>query len=142
MNCGVCMRYLATTTGLAQKTGKTQCTGCRSQKKNCAFIKGNCKDLREEKITFCFECPTFPCVRLEKLNKRYTSKYNTSLIDNLLQIKQVGIEKFVAKETEKSKCSKCGGTVSIHDGKCYGCGVLQKTEKSKGYIQAPFSNSK
>jgi ribosomal protein S27AE len=78
---------------------------------------------------FCFECPMFPCVKTVRLEKRYTSRYATSLIDNLLQIKQLGIEKFVAKENEKSKCPKCGGTVSIHDGKCYGCGVLQKTEK-------------
>jgi hypothetical protein len=141
MNCGVCMRYLATVTGLAQKTGKTQCTGCRSQKKNCHGC-GNCKDLRNGKITFCFECPTFPCAKIARLEKRYTSRYATSLIDNLLQIKQLGIEKFVAKETEKFKCPKCGGTVSIHDGKCYSCGVLQKTQKSEGHVQAIFSNSK
>jgi len=129
MNCGVCMRYLATATGLAQRTGKAQCTGCRTQKKKCASIKGRCKLLKEEKIQFCFECSTFPCVKVERLNKRYVSRYDTSLIDNLLQIKQVGLEKFMAKEAEKWKCPKCGGTVSIHDRKCYSCEVLPKTEK-------------
>ncbi len=124
INCGICMRYLATKTGTAQKTGKPQCIGCRPRKKVCAFIKGNCKWLKEEKIRFCFECPTFPCAKLERLNMRYMSRYNTSLIGNLLQIKQEGLERFLEKEAEKHKCPICGGTVSIHDRKCYGCGAI------------------
>jgi hypothetical protein len=130
INCGVCMRYLATTTGIAQKTRRPQCTGCRLKNKNCAFIKGSCEWLRKKKVTFCFECPTFPCAKLERLDKRYTVRYDTSLIGNLLQIKQEGLERFLEKEAEKWKCPMCGGTVSIHDKKCYNCEMLPtKTKK-------------
>ncbi len=129
MNCGVCMRYLATTTGIAQKNRRPQCTGCKPRNKNYAFIKKSCEWLRKKKVNFCFECPTFPCAKLERLDKRYAARYDTSLIGNLLQIKQVGLERFLEKETEKWKCPECGGTVSIHDKKCYNCEVLPTNRK-------------
>jgi hypothetical protein len=129
--CGVCMRhlYLSTKADSAQKEGKPLCIGCRPRKKVCALLKKNCEWLRKEKIQFCFECPTFPCARLETLNKRYTTRYNTSLIDNLLQIRREGLEKFLETEAEKHKCLVCGGTVSIHNNKCYNCGAIRREKK-------------
>jgi hypothetical protein len=34
------------------------------------------------------------------------------------------MKKFLEKEREKWKCAKCGGIVSCHDNKCYGCGIV------------------
>jgi len=129
MNCGVCMRYLATISGLAKRAGTTECTGCRPKNKNCAFIKKSCQWLRERKAEFCFECPVFPCRKLETLNRRYVTRYGTSLIDNLLQIREAGVDRWLEKEAEKWRCPDCEGTVSIHNGKCYGCGTLRKEKK-------------
>jgi hypothetical protein len=128
MNCGVCMRYLATVSGSAKQARTVECKGCRPMGKNCAFIKKSCEWLREKKVNFCFECSVFPCRRLETLNRRYTSRYNTSLIDNLLQIRDVGVDRWLEKEAEKWRCLNCGGTVSIHNKKCYGCGAVQKVK--------------
>ncbi len=124
MNCGVCQRYLATVRNLPKEKGMPACTGCRPRNKNCAFIKGSCELLRANKIDFCFECGDFPCKRLERLNRRYATRYNTSLINNLLEIKRVGLVRWIESEEERWKCPRCGGTVSVHDRKCYDCGYI------------------
>lgn len=122
MNCGVCMRYLATTRGVAKRMKIPECIGCRPRNKKCSFIKGSCSWLGEKKINFCFECQDFPCIRLERLNRRYTTKYGTSLISNLLEIRGIGLDEWLKKEEKKWKCPLCRGVISVHDRKCYDCG--------------------
>jgi hypothetical protein len=48
-----------------------------------------------------------------------------STIDNLVFIKENGIEKFLQKEEEKYKCQKCGGIICVHNGKCYNCNSIK-----------------
>jgi len=50
------------------------------------------------KIEYCFDCGDFPCARLVHLDKRYRAKYGTSVMDNLLNIKKIGIKKFIENE--------------------------------------------
>jgi hypothetical protein len=116
------MRYLATTKGLAKETGIPECSGCRLEGKECSFIKSSCVSLREKKIDFCYECQEFPCKKLERLNRRYTTKYQTNLINNLLKIKHLGLDAWLEKEKDRWRCPQCGGTMCIHDRKCYDCG--------------------
>ena len=63
-----------------------------------------------------------PCDNLKHLDKRYRTKYNTSMIENLENIKQLGIRKFIKNENAKWSCSDCGGTICVHKGYCYSCG--------------------
>ncbi|MFH1382394.1 MAG: DUF3795 domain-containing protein [Chloroflexota bacterium] len=122
MNCGVCKRYLATVRGLAGGKGMPACTGCRPQNRKCALIIRGCRLLSGKKINFCFECPDFPCARLERLNHRYTTRYHTDLVENLLAIKELGLNRWLKKQAGKWQCPQCGGTISIHDRRCYDCG--------------------
>lgn len=46
-----------------------------------------------------------------------------SMLENLKFIKKHGVREFVKKEEKRWKCKKCGGVVSVHDGKCYSCEV-------------------
>ena len=125
MNCGVCKGYLAYSRNLPAEIRKARrtsyCAGCRPRGKLCAYIKGNCSKLRKQTIQFCYECEDFPCQRLQTIDRRYRTRYNTSLIDNLNQIKQFGIDEFLEKEEVKWRCSRCGGTISIHNSHCYDC---------------------
>jgi len=122
MNCSVCKAYLSYTRGLSKQRGHViHCLGCRIRNKKCAFLKAHCKKLLKGEVNFCFECENFPCNRLKTLDKRYVTKYQTSLIENLNQIKNIGLPKWLQTEEEKWKCPRCGGTISIHDGKCYNC---------------------
>lgn len=65
---------------------------------------------------FCFQCKVFPCKKLQSLDKRYRTKYDTSVIENLLQIKTLGVKKFLQSE---KKFTKNGKIICMHDGKYY-----------------------
>jgi hypothetical protein len=134
MNCGLCSSYLAMKYDL-KKTGimKSYCPGCRPRGKNCAFLKKNCKLLGEGKVQYCYECGNFPCRRLKGLDKRYRTKYHMSMIENLENIKKDGIEKFLASQSKKWQCSKCGGIISCHNGLCFHCDIDKLKNKKKKY---------
>jgi hypothetical protein len=119
MNCATCIAYFGYT--MNGKKRKHTCLGCRLIDKKCAFIKKNCAKLSKKQIEFCFECSSFPCKDLDKLDKRHREDYGHSLIENLKQIQQNGLEAFLEKEQEKWKCATCGGTVCVHNKKCYKC---------------------
>ena len=109
MNCGLCYAY---------QREKNKCSGCRcdfnlpNSCQRCS-IK-NCDFLKENKSTYCYDCEKFPCLRLKQLDKRYKTKYHMSMIDNLNQIKEKGINYFLIKEEKKWKCSNCGYIIYVH----------------------------
>jgi hypothetical protein len=130
MNCGVCSAYLAYSRKIPRKRGKiVHCFGCRPRNKQCAFIKGSCKALGENKVEFCFECNDFPCYQLRRIDERYRKNYDASFVENLEDIRKNGIKKFLEKQRERYKCPKCGGVICIHNKKCYDC---DKIESWKG----------
>jgi rubrerythrin len=75
------------------------------------------------KMEFCFECDEFPCVRVAHLDKRYRTRYGLSVIDNLINIQNLGVDWFVNSENMKWACPNCGEIVSMHKPLCPGCGV-------------------
>ncbi len=123
MNCGLCSAYLAFSHGIPKKRGKiSHCSGCRARPKNCAYIKGQCRLLSSGKVTFCFECPDFPCTHLEKIDRRYQTTYGISFIGNLKEISDAGIGSFLQRQSELFLCRKCRtDVVSVHNNKCYRC---------------------
>jgi hypothetical protein len=126
MNCGLCAGYLRE---------KNPCPGCRSRTvkkptycKTC-IIK-NCLILMKNKLKFCSDkCDKYPCKRLKGLDKRYKLKYGMSMIENLENIKKLGIKKFTENEDERWKCSKCGKTLCVHRPQCINCGAKRKIVK-------------
>ena len=122
MNCNVCSAYLAFSSGIPKKRGKiNHCKGCLPREKNCAFLKKHCSKIGDGKLRFCFECSTFPCERLEKIDARYRERYGISFIENLKEIEKKGVDGFLRVQKKVFECDKCGGTISVHNGKCYGC---------------------
>jgi hypothetical protein len=118
MNCGICLAYLRE---------KNKCPGCRGAGLNKPVTRSqckikNCSTFIKDMSLFCFECEKLPCDRLKHLDKRYRTKYQMSMIENLEQIKKVGIKKFVAAEKTRWVCSECGGIVCVHKGCCVRCG--------------------
>jgi hypothetical protein len=122
MNCGICSRYLAYSNSLEEQRGKViHCLGCLPRNRQCAFIKKRCELLTKNRIRFCYDCPGFPCEKLRTLDKRYRTKYGMSMIENLEFIRDKGIDKFLRRQAKKYKCPTCGGTVCVHNGRCYEC---------------------
>ncbi len=121
MNCSVCSRYLKGQHG--QEPG---CPGCQPRNRGCTYRTGLCDRLRIQATRFCYQCTDFPCGRLEKLDVRYRKRYHVSLIDNLQRIRQGGIQRFLCEERERWRCPACGGTMSIHMGRCIACGYSKQ----------------
>jgi len=120
MNCRICIGFFGYAVNGRKR--KNTCKGCNPGDKNCAFIKKSCKKLSKKEIKYCFECTDFPCDHLKKLDKRYTTKYDMSMINNLEFIKNKGIKMFLKQQEEKYSCPKCNGVICVHTNKCYSCG--------------------
>ena len=112
---------------------KNKCPGCasldpylRSYRRECRVR--NCETIKSNRSGFCYECSVFPCRRLKQLDKRYTTKYNMSMLENLGIIKEKGIDALLAREEEKWKCPECGGVISCHRDICYTCGLEKSRE--------------
>ena len=133
INCAVCVGFFGYTMSGTRR--KHKCLGCRTVdelgksllRKNCAFLKQYCKLLRKGEVEFCFECPDYPCSRLRRLDDRYTSKYNVSIIENLNFIREHGKEKFLKTQKEKYQCPTCGGTICVHTNVCYNCQSIMES---------------
>ena len=117
MNCGTCIAYLRE---------KNKCPGCRNYSADMAVstqrcIIPKCIQLDKTASKFCFDCEKYPCKRLKQLDKRYSSKYKTSFIENLAMIKEKGIDSFLVFESNRRICPACGSVLSVHRDNCLIC---------------------
>lgn len=99
--------------------------GCRGQDESkpehCRVCK--IKDcVTSRSVGFCFECSSFPCTTIKRLDKSYRQRYQVSLIDNAMRIQAVGTKRYLLEEREKWTCRHCGGVISLHDRACSECG--------------------
>ena len=123
MNCRICIGYFGYT--ISGRKRKNRCIGCKPRDKSCALVKKSCKKLTNKEIDYCYECKDFPCNKLKKLDKRYREKYKMSMIKNLENIEENGINKFLKSQEEKYKCPKCQGIICVHNDFCYSCNSLK-----------------
>ncbi len=117
MNCTLCIGH---------QREKKQCPGClagdQNKPKNCVTcVIKNCEKLTKSKSRFCYDCKTFPCARLKRLDKRYRTKYHMSMIENLKSLQALGIRQFVRNEKEKWACPNCRKVLSVHRENCQNC---------------------
>ena len=118
MNCSLCLAY---------QRPKDRCPGCRKEDpnkpKSCqSCIIYNCETIRDNRSHFCYECERMPCKRLKQLDKRYRTKYGMSMIANLTEIKERGMEAFLADQAERYTCPSCGSLRCVHRPRCLNCG--------------------
>ncbi|MFI5222263.1 MAG: DUF3795 domain-containing protein [Bacteroidia bacterium] len=110
MNCGICIAHLKK---------NNSCPGCREITSDCPKTRLSCqiRTCPERNGKYCFECTQFPCDKLERLDKRYRAKYGMSEIENLIFIRDNGINAFM--KSERSKWQSAKGTLCVHDKKYY-----------------------
>jgi len=124
MNCAICSGYLAHKNEPRFKGIMAHCRGCRPRNKQCAFIKKRCADnlkLLRGEVEFCFECNCFPCEGLKRLDARYRRDFDMSMIENLIEIRDNGLDSLLEKQYQKYACRRCGDLISVHNGKCFKC---------------------
>lgn len=119
MNCGTCIAFLRE---------KNKCYGCRIDTEDnlktrlLCKIK-NCEDLSKTSSKFCFDCGKFPCKRIKHIDRRYKTRYKTSFIENLLMIRDKGMEYFLEFESGRRACPKCSAVLSVHRENCLKCRI-------------------
>ena len=115
MNCSICRAYLR---------DKKKCPGCRGsdKEKSISCVRCQIKNCTKRSGKYCYSCVDYPCARLKHLDKRYRTKYYMSMVDNLNNLKKVGIIAFAKNEIKRWTCLKCQGTICVHGGVCFECG--------------------
>jgi len=133
MNCSLCVSYQFGKFDFNKKGfNRKYCPGCIPRGKFCTYMANHCDLLGKGKIRFCTDCKDFPCKHLKYLDKRYSTKYHMSMIDNLDFIKEYGMEAFLEKESEKWSCTECGEVICCHNGLCFNCS-LDKLRQNKKF---------
>jgi hypothetical protein len=116
MNCALCLAY---------QRGKNRCGGCHSDNipsahcRTCVIKK--CEKRLQSGWEDCSPCEK-PCLRLKQLDKRYRTKYNMSMLENLKTIRENGMASFLVWQKGKYTCPKCGELLCVHRIKCLKCG--------------------
>ena len=121
MNCGICKYHYRK---------KDTCPGCKAPNDDKSIYCIQCKvviceERKKSKSGYCYECSKLPCQRMKNLDKRYSTKYHMSMLENQEYIKKHGMKKFLEKEKKKWTCPKCGGIVTCHGGMCLDCGFVK-----------------
>ncbi|MCD1295551.1 hypothetical protein CUJ83_11125 [Methanocella sp. CWC-04] len=131
--CGCCIIYRAyhdddteltktIAAGLGIETGKVRCDGCRSENNNCWTGECEFKSCSAKKgVESCAFCDEFPCKTLKKFNKNKSPHHHTS-IENLKELKEKGMDKWLADQERKWLCPSCGITHTFYDTECRYCG--------------------
>lgn len=119
MNCGICLGFFGYKTNGEKR--KMRCTGCKVRDKSCSFLKKFCTKLTKKEVTYCYECIDFPCKHLEKIDTVYRQRYNMSMIENLKNIRDNGIDSFLKQQEEIYQCPNCGSFICVHNNICYSC---------------------
>ncbi len=120
MNCMVCYQHCYV---------KKPCTGCLpgDEGKPAHCRKCKIKDcVLEKNLTYCFECCSFPCKLIKNLEKSYNQRYNASLVQNSLFVKEHGLAALMEQQLKKYTCPRCGGVISLHDRACSECQAAMK----------------
>lgn len=68
----------------------------------------------------CQDCAQ-SCPPIKRLDKRYRLKYRAAPLENLKLIRERGMDAFLRLELARWACSRCGGTLCMHTGRCANC---------------------
>jgi len=133
INCAVCVAYIFNHKDLNKEGFKKKyCNGCIDRGKGCTFALGKkCDLIKNSKIRFCYECKNYPCKGLKNLDKRYRTKYNMSMIENLNNINTKGMSQFLNQQQQKYACPNCGDTICCHNNLCLNCQLDQLKQNKK-----------
>jgi hypothetical protein len=152
--CGACPMYIATQNNDEEKqkalleqlsSGPMKlkmedilCDGCigggmvASFCRNCAMRA--CANNKQD-VTRCSDCQDFPCSRVTDFNND-GMPHHREVLNNLRQIKKMGIQKWAKFEEERWQCPKCKSPMTWYDSMCSKCGA----PRSEQLFALPPSN--
>jgi Protein of unknown function (DUF3795) len=113
--CETCPQYPAYCEGCLSDKLAPHCQDCKHGFRDCA---------REKGVTRCFECKSFPCERLEKFRHVHIVNgisHHEKVVEDLQYMKDFGLERWVARQQEENRCSKCGSLILWHEKYTHTC---------------------
>jgi len=136
--CGTCPKHLApriqddaylnqTSRETGYSAEETRCDGCLSEKVYPACIDcraGFRRCAQEKNITWCFQCPDFPCQRLRDFLDIHIVNgisHHARLIEELQNMKDQGIDAWIEKQEKAGRCPECGKMLYWYDLQCSNC---------------------
>lgn len=132
MDCALCRSYQVNIHKLNEKGFHYKsCPGCNPRGLFCVHMADSCEIIGQGKVDYCFDCENFPCKRLKSLDKRYRDKYHMSMIDNLIMIRDNGMDAFIESQ-KRFECENCGELKTVHNGLCLNCD-WQKLKNNRKY---------
>jgi hypothetical protein len=152
--CGACPMYIATQTNDEQKqsallkqfsSGPMKfkmedllCDGCIGNGRVASFCRScpirSCP-ADKQNVARCSDCPDFPCSRISNFNND-GMLHHAEVLQNLRQIREMGIQKWAKYEEERWRCPQCRMPMSWYDSKCSKCG----TPRSERLFPLPQAN--
>ncbi len=141
--CGACSILMARMTGYKDKFAsywkdelnfELKCHGCKTDTlfENCE----NCKIRKcavNRNIERCIYCTDFPCNIILGEGNNYLNKlpHLKTISKNLVTIKKVGVNQWLAEQEKQWKCPECQTSFSWYATNCTTCG--KDLEKIKDY---------
>jgi len=139
--CGACPMYINNQPGNEQKrremferyAGRPMemdlknlvCDGCLSGGNIASHCK-NCKMrlCAADKLdgARCSDCPDFPCSLMTDFSSD-GKLHHAELLDNLRNLKKMGIKDWAKYEQDRWTCPECSGHLSWYDPSCSNCGA-------------------
>lgn len=104
---------------------KNKCSGCTAEGSvlshctKCGIVR--CPEKGGNPAEPCGACSKYPCKRLKALERRYSTNYGESLMDNFRQIAEKGLDRFLLEAEELWRCHECGELLSVHRPQCLHC---------------------
>lgn len=141
--CGACPMYLATQENSPERleslmkqfsAGKMQmkredllCDGCIGGGRVAAFCRRcdirSCAESRAD-VAVCSDCLDVPCAKITRFNND-GMVHHSEVIENLRQLKGMGLSKWARYEEERWRCPRCSGRISWYDRACPKCGTAR-----------------
>ena len=101
------------------------CDGCLSDGKIAAHCKScairKCAVSKQD-VNRCSDCADFPCSLISNFSND-GRLHHAELLDNLRQIREMDVQKWVNHEEERWRCPQCRLPMSWYDSECARCGT-------------------
>lgn len=113
--CGTCPSYPKECEGCLSDRVAPGCDRCGNGFRDCA---------RQHNATRCYECPEFPCARLEDFSKQHIENgicHHEQVIHNLSAMKKSGVGAWVEAQTRENTCPDCGRLIPWYERGCPAC---------------------
>ncbi|NIO37140.1 DUF3795 domain-containing protein [Candidatus Bathyarchaeota archaeon] len=84
-----------------------RCDGCRGSPEN--HWSSDCKMMlcaKKRGIQYCFQCRDFPCTLLKEFSSDGISHHKRT-VENLKNVKEIGINVWIEEQKRKGKCVFC-----------------------------------